>query len=38
MSDFIDKFTSDAEANKKKIITDFELKLNAERTKNEELR
>lgn len=27
MSDFIDKFTQDAEANKKKMVADFETKL-----------
>ena len=38
MSDFIDKFTQDAEANKKKMVTDFESKLSQERIKGEEQR
>jgi hypothetical protein len=36
MSEFVDKFTSDAEANKIKIVTDFEQKLASERAKGEE--
>ena len=36
MSDFIDKFTQDAEANKKKMVGDFESKLSQERIKGEE--
>jgi len=38
MSDFVDKFTQDSEASKKKIINDFEAKINQERAKAEELR
>jgi len=38
MSDFIDKFTQDAEANKKKMLADFEQKLSQERIKSEETR
>ncbi len=38
MSDFIDKFTQDAEANKKKMVADFEQKLSQERIKGEETR
>jgi hypothetical protein len=38
MSDFIDKFTQDAESNKKKMVADFESKLSQERIKGEELR
>ncbi len=38
MSDFIDKFTQDAEANKKKMVADFEQKLSQERIKSEETR
>jgi hypothetical protein len=38
MSDFIDKFTQDAEANKKKMVADFESKLSQERIKGEEQR
>ena len=38
MSDFIDKFTQDAEGNKKKMVADFESKLSQERIKAEEAR
>ncbi len=38
MSDFVDKFTQDSEANKKKIINDFESKIAQERAKAEEAR
>lgn len=38
MSDFVDKFTQDADANKKKIINEYEVKLADERRKAEEIR
>ena len=38
MSDFVDKFTSDAEANKKKIVGEYEIKLADERKKAEDIR
>ena len=38
MSDFVDKFTQDSEASKKKIINDFESKIAQERAKAEEAR
>jgi hypothetical protein len=38
MSDFVDKFTQDTEANKKKIINDYEQRLSQERVKAEETR
>lgn len=38
MSDFVDKFTQDSEANKKKMIADFEQRLSQERIKAEETR
>jgi hypothetical protein len=38
MSDFVDKFTQDTEANKKKIINDYEARLSQERVKAEESR
>jgi predicted DNA binding CopG/RHH family protein len=38
MSDFVDKFTQDTEANKKKMIADFEQRLSQERIKAEETR
>ena len=38
MSDFVDKFTNDAEQNKKKMIVDFEQKLYQDKQKNDELR
>jgi len=38
MSDFVDKFTQDTEANKKKMISDFEQRLSQERIKAEETR
>ena len=38
MSDFVDKFTQDSEANKKKMIADFEHRLSQERIKAEETR
>jgi hypothetical protein len=38
MSDFVDKFTTEAESNKKKLVSDYELKLADERRKGEEIR
>ena len=38
MSDFVDKFTQDTEANKKKIINDYEQRLSQERIKAEEVK
>lgn len=38
MSDFVDKFTQDAEANKKKIVNDYEQRLSQERIKAEEVK
>ena len=38
MSDFVDKFTQDTEANKKKIIHDYEQRLSQERIKAEEVK
>ena len=38
MSDFVDKFTQDTGANKKKIINDYEQRLSQERVKAEESR
>lgn len=38
MSDFVDKFTQDAEASKKKTAQDFEIKFANERQKTEELK
>lgn len=38
MSDFVDKFTTDAETNKKKIVSDYEMKLADERRKADEIR
>lgn len=38
MSDFVDKFTQDTEANKKKIVNDYEQRLSQERIKAEEVK
>jgi hypothetical protein len=38
MSDFVDKFTQDTEANKKKMVNDFEQRISQERVKAEESR
>ena len=38
MSEFVDKFTADTEAAKKKVISDYEMKLADERRKGEDLR
>ena len=38
MSDFVDKFTQDTEANKKKIIHDYEQRLSQERIKADEVK
>ncbi len=38
MSDFVDKFTHDAESNKKKLVNDYEQRLSQERIKAEEAR
>jgi len=38
MSEFVDKFTQDTEANKKKMVNDFEQRISQERVKAEESR
>lgn len=38
MSDFVDKFTQDAEASKKKTVADFEIRFANERQKTEEMK
>lgn len=38
MSDFVDKFTQEAEQNKKKLTSDYEIKLAEEKRKAEEIR
>ena len=38
MSDFVDKFTQDTEANKKKIVNEYEQRLSQERIKAEEVK
>jgi hypothetical protein len=38
MSDFVDKFTQEAEAAKKKIAADYEQKISQERQKADDLR
>ena len=38
MSDFVDKFTTEAEAAKKKLVSDYESKIASERQTAEEAR
>lgn len=38
MSEFVDKFTQEAELNKAKLIADFEQRIQQERNKNEEVK
>lgn len=38
MSDFVDKYTVEAEANKKKIVSEYEQKLASEKAASDELK
>lgn len=38
MSDFVDKFTHEADINKKKMVTEYEQRIEEEKRKSEEIR